>query len=709
MQLDEPTPLEQNGPLVTLLIGPGQSDTSPTPQWIAKHSDEYRLTRASTFQDAKDVNPDTLDVLLIQAPPKADDLMEILNTLSAAHVMCPILVLCATQANWATLLPRTSGVEGCMNLASLTTDQIHRRIRYAGERWRMMRRLRNSKARFELALRGANDGLWDWNLETDRVFWSDRWCSIMGYEASEIAGYPSEWLDKIHSEDRNNVEEQLQEHLNGNTPHFQSEYRVMRSEEEVHWVLSRGLAVRDSKGKAVRIAGSLTDIHERKMDQERVAHEALHDSLTGLPNRTLIMDRLSRCFERSRRHKGVFFAVLFLDLDRFKIVNDSLGHQAGDRLLLEIAGRIRACVRSGDTVARLSGDEFTVLLDDLRACSDALHVAERIINELKKAVYLDQHEVYTSASIGIAFSNPGYETPDELLRDADTAMYRAKEGGRSKYVVYGPGMHAQTMALLKMEAQLRRAIDNNQLTLVYQPILSLEDQSIVAFEALVRWPRPDDDWIMPIDFLPVAEETGLILPLGRWVLMEACRRMTLWIDEGLCDDNVSIHVNLSARQFKQTGLVAEVKQVLNQWPKLKGRLRLEITETALMARPQDQSDVLLALKELGAQVQIDDFGTGYSSLANLAQLPVDGLKIDRSFVTRMHVDSKNSKIVQAIVTLAQNLGISVAAEGIETAEQLAVMTELGCNHGQGYLFARPLDPVVARDVLEAGTLSILKS
>ena len=578
---------------------------------------------------------------------------------------------------------------------------FERFIRYAIEKHQNTRRLAGKHLRFELAMRGSQDGLWDWDLSTDQVYWSRQWAAIMGLDVTELRGTPDEWWALIHNDDLQRVRDALDAHLDGTTEHLEVEYRVRYQDTSFKWVLTRGLAIRHADGTPTRIAGSLTDIHERKSAEQHSSYQALHDALTGLPNRTLMLDRLEHCFKRMKRNPTLFFAVLFLDLDRFKLINDSLGHWAGDALLVEVGERLKSVVREGDTVARQSGDEFTILLDELQTHEDALLVATRIQKALTQAFHIGEQDVYVNVSIGIAFSNRAYENANELLRDADTAMYRAKSNGDDQYVVYGPGMHEQTVAHLQMETQLRTAIQNGELGVAYQPIYSLPHRTLTAFEVFVRWPQPAADWISPAEFLPIAEETGLILPLGQWVFQEALKTITSWRQRGLISKDVKLNINLSARQFQHPNLVDDIRAILKEWPEISGALRLEITEKALMSHKDPYTKTLETLKNLGVTFQIDDFGTGFSSLANLAQLSVDALKIDRSFISNLHSNPKNEKIVRAIVTLAQNLGISVTAEGIETQEQLDTVMDLGCDEVQGYFFAKPMDAPAVEAVLLA--------
>lgn len=435
--------------------------------------------------------------------------------------------------------------------------------------------------------------------------------------------------------------------------------------------------------------------------REHFRNAALHDALTGLPNRVLLSEKLNIAIDRTKRHPDYLFAVLFLDLDRFKVINDSMGHEAGDKLLVLIANRLKESVRPGDTVARLGGDEFAVLLEGLESFSDALRVANRVQEQLLYPISLDATEVFTSASIGIALSTSGYDRPDDILRDADTAMYRAKSNGKARYELFDKNMHTQAVAQLQLESDLRRAIEREELSLHYQPILSLADERLSRFEALLRWQHPQRGLISPAEFVPIAEETGLILELGKWALREACRQMRHWQVLGFLDESAAISVNLSSKQFVQAGLVDQVKEILAETGLPANCLELEITESVVMGNADTACSTLRELRELGIRLSIDDFGTGYSSLSYLHRFPISTLKIDRSFIGHMSVDD-NSTIVSTIMTLAQNLGMEVVAEGIETAAQLAQLKLLGCEFGQGYWFARPADATSLELLLQSG-------
>ena len=563
--------------------------------------------------------------------------------------------------------------------------------------------LQESEERYALAAKGANDGLWDWNLRTNEIYFSARWKQMLGLSDETPTCNPDDWFGRVHPEDTDRLMADVAAHLDGLTPQLESQHRVLHSDGGYRWMLSRGVAVRNLDGKAYRMAGSQTDITEGKVS----------DPLTGLPNRILFLDRLGCSIERATRH-GEAFAVLFLDLDRFKLVNDSLGHLAGDRLLIAIAERLERSVRAVDTVARvggqhtiarLGGDEFTILLEGVKHVSDAVRVAERIQDNLKRPFQLDGHEIFTSASIGIATSETGYNAPEDLLRDADTAMYQAKALGKARCEVFDADMREQAIARLDLETDLRRAVERKEFQLHYQPIVSFKTGMLAGFEALIRWRHPSRGLVEPARFIQVAEETGLIVPIGSWVIGEACRQLRAWHVELPWTAGLSVHVNLSGKQFIQSDLADEIAAVLRETELPASNLSLEITESAIIENPTAVVAILEQLKALGVQISIDDFGTGHSSLSYLHRFPINSLKIDRSFVSSM--SSEQSGIVSAIIGLAHALKLEVIAEGVETAPHLAQLTELGCEYGQGYLFAKPLDASRARMLLATATDSPL--
>jgi diguanylate cyclase (GGDEF)-like protein/PAS domain S-box-containing protein len=560
--------------------------------------------------------------------------------------------------------------------------------------------LRESEERYALAASGAADGIWDWDLRTGVLYTSPRWKAVLGLDDNEMGEVSDEWFKRVHPDDLPRVKVELSTHLQARTPHLETEHRLLHKDGAYRWVLARGLAVRDEQGKAYRVAGSLTDITERKEAEEQLIHDALHDPLSGLPNRAFFITLLDRAIKRTRRRSDYLFAVLFVDLDRFKLVNDSLGHGVGDQLLVAISQRLKSCLRPGDVVARLGGDEFTILLEDIGDVSDATRVAERIQTELKEAFVFEGHEVFTSASIGIALSTAGHERPEYFLRDADTAMYRAKARGKARYEMFDEAMHTRAVAQLRLETDLRRALEREELRVLYQPIVVLESGQITGFEALVRWQHAERGMIPPKEFIPIAEETGLILPIGRWVMETACRQTRLWLDQFPDHPHLSISVNMSAKHFQQPDLVPQVLEVLRQAGLSARNLKLEITESMLMDEPDAHVAMIRELRRAGIQVQIDDFGTGYSSLSYLQRFSVDTLKIDRSFLAAGS-EGESWDIVETIITLAEDLGVNVIAEGVETEEQTQRLKQLRCAHAQGYLFREPVDADAATALLAA--------
>jgi diguanylate cyclase (GGDEF)-like protein/PAS domain S-box-containing protein len=576
----------------------------------------------------------------------------------------------------------TKPIDFAVALARIGTQLSHKRAQEA---------LRESEERYALAARGANDGLWDWNLLAETVYFSPRWKTMLGYQDGEIGDKPEEWLSRIHDADRDRVKEEIAAHQKGATLHFESEHRVLHKDGTFRWMLSRGLAVHDGSGKAVRMAGWQTDITEGKVS----------DPLTGLPNRVLFTDRLGRLIKHAKRRKDYQFAVLFLDLDGFKMINDSLGHLVGDQLLVGVATRLEKCLRATDTVARLGqgfivarlgGDEFTILLDDLKDPSDARQAAERLMKAVTAPFVLSGKEVFTSVSIGIALSNASYEEPEEILRDADTAMYRAKSLGKARYEVFDADMRASVMARLQLEMDMRRALERGEFSNSYQPIVSLASGKIVGFEALLRWQHPTRGQVGPQEFISVAEETGVIRQLGWWNLHEACRQMSEWRTKYDSYSDLTMSVNLSPKQFLQPNLLADIQSLLLELGLPPNSLKLELTESTVMGDPSAAIEMLEQIKAYGISLAIDDFGTGYSSLSYLHRFPLDTLKIDRSFISEMGDGQNNGgmEIARTILPMASNLHLEVVAEGVETSEQVAMLKQLHCKYGQGYYFSKPL-------------------
>jgi diguanylate cyclase (GGDEF)-like protein/PAS domain S-box-containing protein len=566
--------------------------------------------------------------------------------------------------------------------------------------------LKESEERYALAARGANDGLWDWNLDTDVSYFSPRWGHMLGYSESESWSSPKQWFSHIHADDRERVRAEIAAHCDGKAPEFVSEYRMHHKNGGYIWTLSRGIAVRNSTGKAIRMAGSQTDITEGKVV----------DTLTRLPNRLYLIDRLESAIDTAQQREG-HFAVLFVDLDQFKLVNDSFGHAAGDELLVDVARRLRTGIRSDSrqggpgesVVARIGGDEFAIFLGEIQNETDAATIAARILERLGEPFYFEGHRILVSASIGIALGSTGI-TPEELLHNADTAMYHAKTNGKARFEFFNQGLRSQVVSRFEIETGLRKAIDSGQFVVHYQPIVSASDNRLRGFEALVRWNHPERGLIPPGEFIPVAEGSDLIVLLGRWVLVESCRQMAGWQKSFATSPTLTISVNVSARQLNDSRLVEDVEFALAESGLNPESLSLEMTESSIMGNTNQTLAILHRLKAMNVRLEIDDFGTGYSSLSRLQRLPFDSLKIDRSFIRELSAGDSSLDVVKAIMQLAHSLKLGVIAEGVESEEQLCSLRQLGCDHIQGFLFSKPVDADAAeqlyRETSESGTSSL---
>ena len=546
--------------------------------------------------------------------------------------------------------------------------------------------LRLSEERYALVARGANDGLWDWDVTSSKVYYAPRWKSLVGYDGDEISGRPGEWLDRVHPEDRTEVYRQLQDVIDG-VDTFEIEHRLLHRDGQYRWMLARGLGTTSDGGR--RLVGSHSDVDARKKAELRLLHDSMHDHLTGLPNRVLFLDRLDQAIQRGWRSGAAPYAVLYVDLDRFKKVNDRLGHFAGDELLASFAGLLRQVIRPGDTAARLGGDEFAVLLEGVTTLEAVVAVAHRLLTAMGEPFVVDGGEVLTSASIGIAMGLVGDSCTTEVLRHADAALYQAKRDGRGRLHVFAPEGPDTVLDQIRLEIDLRTALAQDELHVVYQPIVSLGDESITGVEALVRWTHPELGPVPPSAFIPIAEESGAITAIGDWVLREACRSIGE-LNRVPDAESIFVSVNVSPHQLLHEHFTRLVQTVLTETGLTPDHLRLEITETSIVRNRKDATRLLQPLRDLGVQIYIDDFGTGHSALSYVHDLPVDGIKIDRSFVDRLTSTDNGGHLVRAILDLARSVGLLVVAEGVETKGQLAALLQLDCKYGQGYLFDRPL-------------------
>ncbi len=554
--------------------------------------------------------------------------------------------------------------------------------------------------RLALAADGANDGLWEWDLRTGDFHASARFRAILGVPAQTSTARIEQWFDRVHREDVVLLREAIEAQVSGRTERLELEIRIHVNGTAWRRFLCRAVTQPSRGRRATWIAGSLSDVTERAIAQERMQDAGLRDPLTGLFNRSVFVEGLGHRLSEFKKAQGARFAVLYLDLDRFKVVNDSLGHLVGDELLTAVSRRLESCLRPADALARLGGDEFAILLSGLHDETQANAVALRIQKTLAAPFAIGGREVFTSASIGIACCRAEYTNPEEIMRDADTAMYHAKAHGKARHELFDADMHARELDRLGLESDLRHAVENLAFEVHFQPIVTLSSRMCAGFEALVRWKR-NGKAISPMQFIPVAEELGLIEPLGTWVLQESCRMFAEWQrrfpDRGL----ECITVNVSTRQLMQQGFAYLVEKAVRESGMKPRDLRLEITETALMHAPHLAAQVLRDLRNFGVKIYLDDFGTGYSSLSHLHKLPVDALKIDSSFVRSLLVDDRPA-IVESILALARTLHTSVVAEGVESDRQARELERLGCRQAQGFYFSPPMTPAAVEEMLAAG-------
>jgi PAS domain S-box-containing protein len=611
------------------------------------------------------------------------------------------------KAEWANLKEWVRGLACLVLLFDIYT--VYQQLQLQ----RIRRELNQRNQLFEVITENAADMIAVIDCAGNRLYNSPAYQKILGYSPEELKSTTS--VEQIHPEDKQRVLEAAEKaRLTGRGERL--EYRMRHKDGTWRVLESVATAIPNEQGQTERLVIVNRDITERKHAEETLAHNALHDTLTNLPNRSLFLDRVRHALALSQRHPSYKFAVLFIDLDEFKVFNDSLGHAAGDALLIQIARRLAVSIRGVDTIsrsgllkgtstvgseeslARLGGDEFTILLEDIRDCGDAIRVAERIQERLGVPFDVEGQGVVTTASIGIAFCATSYTMAEDLVRDAEIAMYRAKREGKARCQVFDNAMHTLAVKRLRLETDLRRALELGEFRVHYQPIVSLQSGKIAGFEALSRWERPEG-LLSPGDFIQIADETGIILPMNRQLLREACLQLRAWHSQFPCDPPLTMSVNVAPKQFAQPDLAAQIGTILAEVGTDPGNVDVEITETIAMADPQRSSLALSELKALGVRLSIDDFGTGYSSLSRLQEFPVDTLKIDRSFVSKMDTDSETSEIVRIIIMLAHNLGLKVVAEGVETAEQVSLLKQLKCELAQGYFFARPGDHAAAQALL----------
>jgi PAS domain S-box-containing protein len=615
---------------------------------------------------------------------------------------------------WTNLREWVRGLAAFVLLFDIYTMYQHLQLQ------RVRRQLADRDQLFQLITENAADMIAVVDAEGRRLYNSPAYQKVLGFSSEELSSSSS--IDQIHPLDRERVQ-QAAAKARSTGQGQRLEYRMRHKDGSWRILESTASTVQNTEGGIERLVIVNRDITERKRAEEMLAHSSFHDGLTDLPNRALFVDRLQHALIRARRHSDYKFAVLFVDIDEFKIVNDSLGHSAGDDLLMQIAKRLAASFRETDTIARsagldsrpshdglarLGGDEFTVLLEDVFEPSDAIRVARRIQERLAAPFEIKGQRIVIAASIGVAASSRSYGEAEELLRDAEIAMYRAKRAGKARCEVFDPAMHSSAVRRLKLETDLRVGLERGELIVYYQPIVSLASGKITGFEALSRWQRPEG-MVSPAEFIPVADETGLILPINKALLLEACQQLRAWQSQFDCDPPLTMSMNITPKQFAQPDLAEGIGEMLKQTGVDPGTVNLEIMETIAMGDADRALSVLSELKALGVRLSIDDFGTGYSSLSRLPRFPVDALKIDRVFISNMNTDRDSHEIVRLIISLAHSVGLKVVAEGTETEEQIAGLKRLGCEMAQGFLYSPPVSSKSAFGLLVRAYQEVLST
>ena len=684
-------------PIRALLVDDDEDDYVMTREMLSDVKGEvFRLDWIPSYHDAlQAIRRGEHDVYLLDYRLGGNNGLDILREARGDGCGAPMILLTGQGDDAVDVEAMKAGASDYLVKGQIESSLLGRSIRYAIERAQALRALRETEERYQRLVELSPDAIIV-HANARIRFVNGAGVKLLGAAGTaQVLGKPI--TDFVRNDRRENVESRIHQTVKEETELPFVEEKLRRLDGKEVYVEVAAVPFVYEGEAAVQVVAR--DISRRKEIEERLIHDAFHDALTGLPNRVLFAEHLKLAVERAKRPKRYLFAVLFLDLDRFKNINDSLGHTVGDQLLIGIARRLEDCLRHIDTVARLGGDEFAVLLDGIEDSSDAVRVAERLQKALRQPLNLGGHEVFTSASIGIALSSTGYEQPEEVVRDADTAMYRAKALGKARHEIFDTEMHARAVTLLQLENDLRRAVERDEFCVYYQPIISLDGGGIYGFEALIRWQHPERGLVAPSQFITVAEETGLIIPMGRWVLREACRQMRQWQKQFPSVRSLTLSVNLSGKQLTQPDLVAQVKQILRECDFDPRLLQLEITESAVIENTRTVTEMLLQLRDLGLRLSMDDFGTGYSSLSYLHRFPINTIKIDRSFINSQESGDEN-EIVRTIIMLARSMGMNVVAEGVETHDQLSYLKSLDCEYGQGFLFSRPVHAEAVEQMLQ---------
>ena len=600
---------------------------------------------------------------------------------------------------------RQLGATEAIGRGSIDAAMLEMVTGWALERTELLRALEEAHARFAAAVQGTRDGFWEWDIRRDEIYFSRRWKEILGYEDADVGEAVSEWFDRVHPHDLQRLRADIEAHRRGTKPSHELEYRILAKDGTYRWVLSRGMVMTDATGRAIRMSGSLTDTTPVRQQVERIREESRHDALTHLPRQDTLMRQLARSVELARDHRDYLFAVLLVEIHRFRLLQEGIGPAGTDTLLGQVAARLRRCVQSDDVLTRLDGPRFAVLLPGIEDEGVATHVSDRVLRALEEPFEIEGEQVYVSVNIGMTSSARGYRDPDDVLADVSAAAARAI--GRSparRSEMFATHMRVEAATMLRLEMALRTAVEREQFVLHYQPIVSIPDRKLCGFEALIRWQHPTRGLVPPGEFIPIAEETGMIVPMGKWALQEAMRQLATW-RELTGNDELTMSVNLSSRQTDDPHLVQDVKDAIAASGLPASALHLELTESELMENATETADLLAELRREGVRIYMDDFGTGYSSLSYLDRFPVDGLKIDRSFVDVLDGSTDSATMVRTILSLANNFGLEVVAEGIETQAQFSQLQTLGCGLGQGFLMSRPVGAAQAVDIVTAGVVA----
>lgn len=681
----------KNGPIKVLVIDNNKNSYTLINDLLSPSGEEFQLRWTDNYHNENEaISQGHYDIIFLDYGGDNHSCLGLLKEIKQKDHGRPLILLSENDNHEIAIESMNEGAANFLVKNQINKNILERSIRYAIKHHATINTLQKNEQRYALAIEGANQGVWDWDLRKNVIFFSSLWKSMIGFDKSEIDNGPQEWFDRIHPDDIEDVKNIFNVHRSNQISRIEIEYRIRHKNNFYRWVLIRGIVLRDTDGRAYRIIGSQMDINKNKTTEGQLLQDALYDSLTGLPKRTLFLDRLSHLLSKAKRDKNYLFAVLFIDIDRFKLINDTFGHLLGDQLLNKISKRLKKCLRLSDTVAHPGGDEFIILIDDIEDVNAATQVAERIQKEFHSPFNISGQNIFLTASIGIALNTPEYKKPENLLRDADTAMYQAKKQGKAGYKIFKTDMHVHAMVLLQLEADLRHAVKYQKFIIHYQPIISLATGQIIRMEALLRWLHPTQGVILPGNFIPLAEETGLILPIEEWVLGTVCTQYKNWMSSvGVA---VPIAVNFSAQQFHRESLPQLIKKTLGKTNTPAHDIELEITESIAMKDVDFSIRILNELIAMNIKISIDDFGTGYSSLSCLKLFPIDAIKIDRSFLRDIPVNSNHTAITKAIIAMAHSLKLKVVAEGVETQAQLEFLLEHNCDEAQGFFFSYPLPP-----------------